>query len=201
VARRRRRRRGWTKSSAAARKAADLVRGDFSLRDAPNEVWVGDLKQIPTEQGPLWLATVLDLHSRRIVGFALGVHHDAELARAALLMAIAIRGGDVTGVIFHTDQGGEYTGEIFKAACAGAGVRQSMGRTGSALDNAAAESWNSTLELELLDDHRFGTRVQARRAIAGYIEEYNTDRPHSTIGMIPPVAYEQARAAQLAEAA
>jgi putative transposase len=76
---------------------------------------------------------VLDLHSRRCVGFAMGIHHDAELARAALCVAIAIRGGAVAGVLFHTDQGGEYTGNLFVTACRSAGVTQSMGRTGSCL--------------------------------------------------------------------
>ena len=201
VARRRRRRRGWTKSSKSARKAPDLLQRDFKLRDGPDEAWVGDLTEIPNDEGPLFLATILDLHSRRVVGFALGEHHDAELARAALCVAIAIRGGDITGVIFHTDQGGEYTGELFAEACRRAGVRQSMGRTGSALDNAAAESLNSTIEFELLREHHFTTRAQARRAVAAYIEEYNTERRHTTIGMIAPVAYEQAQARDLAEAA
>lgn len=201
VARRRRRRRGWTKPSKSARKAPDLVGRDFSLRGAPDEVWVGDLTEIPTDEGKLFLATIIDLHSRRVVGFALGEHHDAELARAALCVAIAIRGGDITGVIFHTDQGGEYTGELFAEACRRARVRQSMGRTGSALDNAAAESLNSTIEFELLREHHFTTRAQARRAVAAWIEEYNTERRHTTIGMIAPVTYEQALACDLAEAA
>jgi transposase InsO family protein len=189
-----RRRRGFTKRNAAERKAPDLLGRDFSPRDEPNVAWVGDLTDIPNEEGPLFLATVEDLHSRRIVGFALDAHHDAELARAALCVAIAIRGGDVAGVIFHTDQGGEYTGDLFAQACANAGVHQSMGRTGSALDNAAAESLNSTIEFELLRDQHFTTRAQARRAVAVWIEEYNTDRKHSTNAMLPPVAYEQAQA-------
>ena len=201
VARRRRRRRGWTKASASARKAPDLLGRDFSLRDGPDEAWVGDLTEIPNDQGPLFLATILDLHSRRVVGFALSEHHDAELARAALCVAIAVRGGDIAGVIFHTDQGGEYTGELFAEACRQAGVRQSMGRTGSALDNAPAESLNSTIEFELLREQHFTTRAQARRAVASWIEEYNTDRRHTSIGMIAPVAYEQAQVRELAEAA
>jgi transposase InsO family protein len=90
-----------------------------------------------------------------------GAHHDPALATAALQVAVAIRGGDVAGVIFHTDQGGEYTGRVFATACRRAKVCQSMGRTGSALDNAVAESFNSTLEFELLADTRFTTRVQA----------------------------------------
>jgi transposase InsO family protein len=108
--------------------------------------WCGDLTEIPTGEGVLYLATVLDLHSRRCVGFALGEHHDAELARAALCVAIAVRGGSVAGVLFHTDQGGEYTGELFAHACRHAGVTQSMGRTGSALDNAPHCSWSSDCE-------------------------------------------------------
>ena len=114
----------------------------------------------------------------------------AQLATAALQVAIAVRGGGVTGVVFHSDQGGEYTGELFAAACARAGVRQSMGRTGSALDNAVAESFNSTLEFELLAHNHFRTRAQARAAVAAWLEEYNTIRLHSTVGMLPPAVYE-----------
>jgi putative transposase len=194
VARPSRRRRGTTRADRSARKAPDLLGRDFSLRDKPNHTWVGDLTDIPTEEGALYLASVQDLHSRRIVGFAMGSHHDSELARAALCMAIAIRGGDVAGVIFHTDQGGEYTGTVFAKACTSATVTQSMGRTGSALDNAAAESFHSTLEFELLRDNHFDTRAEARRAVAGYLEEYNLQRRHSTIGMVSPIAYERARA-------
>ena len=189
-----RRRRGSTRPDASARKAPDLLGRDFSLRDKPNRAWVGDLTDIPNDEGPLYLASVQDLHSRRIVGFALGPRHDAELARAALCMAIVIRGGDVTGVICHTDQGGEYTGRIFAEACANARVIQSMGRTGSALDNAAAESFHSTLEFELLRQVHFSTRAEARQAVAGYLEEYNLERRHSVCGMVSPVAYEHARA-------
>ena len=107
------RERGWwpgrsaggalTKAGPVGAQGPDLVGRDFSLRDKPNQVWVGDLTDIPNEEGPLYLASVLDLHSRRIVGFAMDAHHDAELARAALCMAIAVRGGEVAGVVFHTD--------------------------------------------------------------------------------------------------
>jgi transposase InsO family protein len=195
VARRKRRRRGTTRPDKSARKAPDLLRRDFHPRQAPNVAWVGDLTEIPTDEGKLHLAAVLDLHSRRVPGFAMGVHHDAALARAALCVAIAIRGGSVAGVIFHTDQGVEYTGELFGAACRSAHVTQSMGRTGSALDNAAAESFNSTLEWELLRDNHFHTREQARQAVAVWIDDYNNTRRHSTNGMVSPVAYEQAHLA------
>jgi transposase InsO family protein len=194
VARPKRRRRGLTKPDAAARKAPDLLRRTFAPPAAPNVAWVGDLTEIPTDEGAFYLASVLDLHSRRVVGFALGAHHDAHLAKAALCRAIAVRGGDVTGVIFHSDQGGEYTGDVFATACRNARVRQSMGRTGSALDNAAAESFNSTLEFELLSGAHFGTRTQAGRAVANWIDEYNRTRRHSTNRMLAPVAYELAQA-------
>lgn len=192
VARRTRGRRGTTTPDKSARKAPDLLGRDFTPPPTPNMAWVGDLTEIPTDEGKLQLAAIIDLHSRRVPGFAMDVHHDAALARAALCMAIAVRGGSVAGVIFHTDQGGEYTGELFAQACRDAGVAQSMGRTGSALDNAVAESFNSTLEWELLRNNHFQTRGQARHAVAGWIEDYNSARRHSTGGMLSPIAYEHA---------
>jgi putative transposase len=194
LARRRRKRRSLTKPDRSARKAPDALQRDFTPPQRPNVRWCGDLKEIPTDEGKCYLASVLDLHSRRCLGFAMGAHHNAELARAALCMAIAVRGGQVAGVVFHTDQGGEYTGEVFAQACRRAQVRQSMGRTGSALDNAAAEAFHSTLEFDLLRRYHFITRAQARQTVANWIDEYNTVRRHSTNGMLSPVAYEHARA-------
>jgi putative transposase len=190
VARPGRRRRGLTRPDRSARKAPNLLRRDFTPPQRPDVVWVGDLTEIPNDEGPFYLAVVLDLHSRRVVGYALDAHHDAQLATAALQVAIAVRGGHVAGVIFHSDQGGEYTGDVFRAACTRAGVRQSMGRTGSALDNAVAESFNSTLQFELLAHNHFSTRAQARTSVVAWIEEYNTVRLHSTVGMRPPAVYE-----------
>ena len=191
AARPRRCRRNLTAPDTSTRKAPDLLNRDVSPPPEPNTVWVGDLTEIPCEQGTFYLATVLDLHSRRAVGFAMGAHHDAALATAALQVAIAVRGGAVAGVIFHSDQGGEYTGNLFRTACSRAKVRQSMGRTGSALDNAVAESFNSTLEFELLCGvGRFATRTQARTAVAGFLDEYNHERRHSTAGRLPPAVYE-----------
>jgi len=123
-------------------------------------------------------------------------HHDTELARAALCTAIAVRGGEVTGVIFHTDQGGEYTGHLFAHACVNAKITQSMGRTGSALDNAVSEAFHSTIEFELLAaDGPFATRAQARRAVAGYLDYDNHQRRHSTCGMLALAVYEQQQSA------
>jgi len=191
VARPKHTRRSTTRPDKSTRKAPDAVGRDFRAPARPDVTWCGDLTEIGTGEGVFYLASVLDLHSRRCVGFALGERHDTELARAALCVAIAVRGGSVTGVVFHTDQGGEYTGEVFAQACRRAGVTQSMGRTGSALDNAAAESFNSTVEFELLRGNHFATREQARRAVAGWIDEYNTVRRHSTDQMLSPVDYER----------
>src|SRR5581483_7358523 len=153
---------------------------------APRRVdqkWCGDLTEIPTEEGKLYLATIEDLASRRMAGFAIGEHHDAALAKAALCMAAATRGGTVAGVIFHTDKGGEYTGDVFASVCEALAVTQSMGRVGSALDNAAAESFNSTLEWELLSRRHFATKDQARQEVAAYIDRYNHRRRHSSCEM------------------
>lgn len=192
-----RKRRSLTRPDKAAAPIPDLVARDFTA-SATDQRWCGDLTEIPTDEGKLYLATVLDLASRRMPGFALGEHHDAALARAALCMAAAVRGGHVAGVVFHSDKGGEYTGDVFAQACAGLGAIQSMGRVGSALDNAAAESFNSTLEHELLSRRHFATKDQARREVAAYIDAYNHRRRHSSAEMMAPVAYEQALAERAA---
>ena len=195
-----RKRRSLTRPDKAAAPIPDLIGRDFNA-DGIDLRWCGDLTEIPTGEGKLYLATVLDLGSRRLPGFAIGEHHDSALAKAALCMAAAVRGGDVSGVIFHTDRGGEYVGDLFATACSMLGVNQSMGRVGSALDNAAAESFNSTLEHEVLSRNRFDTKEQARRAVARFIDAYNTRRRHSSCEMMPPVAYEQILAQRAAQQA
>jgi putative transposase len=192
-----RRRRSLTRADKAAAPIPDLVKRDFSA-ERIDQRWCGDLTEIPTDEGKLYLATVEDLASRRLPGFAISEHHDSAVAKAALCMAAAVRGGDVTGVVFHSDKGGEYVGELFASACSALGVTQSMGRVGSALDNAAAESWNSTLEHELLSRQPFETKDQARRAVARYIDAYNHRRRHSSCEMLPPVTYEAILAARAA---
>jgi transposase InsO family protein len=176
------------------------VKRDFSA-EAVDQRWCGDLTEIPTDEGKLYLATVLDLASRRLPGFAMSDHHDSALAKAALCMAAAVRGGDVDGVVFHSDKGGEYVGDLFAQACEALGVTQSMGRVGSALDNAAAESFNSTLEHELLSRNHFETIDQARRVVARFIDAYNHRRRHSSCEMLPPVTYEALLAERAAAAA
>ncbi|HEY3483058.1 MAG TPA: IS3 family transposase [Streptomyces sp.] len=195
VARPKRRRRCLTRADKTARRAPDLLGRDFTA-PAPDVKWCGDLTEIPTGDGKLYLAAVEDLFSRRLLGFAMSDRHDAELAVASLRMAAAVRGGTVAGVIFHTDQGSEYSSGLFGAACRSLGVTQSMGRVGSALDNAAAESFFSTLEHEVLSRRQFHNRDEARHVVAGWIDHfYNRIRRHSTLGMRSPIDYELAAAA------
>ncbi|MGW2370464.1 DDE-type integrase/transposase/recombinase, partial [Streptomyces sp. NPDC001667] len=130
-----RRRRGLTRPGRRAA-VPDFVRRDFSA-DAPEQVWADDMTEVVTNEGKLYLATVIDLFSRRLLGYAMGARHDAELVLASLRMANATRGGDVTGVIFHSDRGSEYVSRRFKRACRRLGVTQSMGRVGSCFDSSS----------------------------------------------------------------
>jgi transposase InsO family protein len=193
VARAKKRRKSTTRQGRGRWRAPDLISRQFAA-EALNTKWYGDGTEIVTDEGKLYLASVLDMASRRIVGFAVGEHHDAELAYAALVTAIAVRGGKdaVAGVILHTDQGSEYTAAGFRAACDRLGVRQSMGRVGSALDNAVIESWHSTLEWELRRQRHFATRAEGRHAVAEFIDDYNHSRRHSALNMQSPIDYEHA---------
>jgi transposase InsO family protein len=190
AARRKKKRKGSTRPGRGRWRAPDLVKRKFTA-DGVNLRWYGDGTEVKTGEGKLYLDSVLDMGSRRILGFALGAHHDAALAYGALAMAVAVRGGTVPRVVFHTDQGSEYTARVFRQACERLGITQSMGRPGSALDNAVIESWHSTLEFELRSLHEFATSAQARAAVAAWIEDYNSVRRHSALGMRSPAAYEQ----------
>ncbi|MEV0535871.1 IS3 family transposase [Kitasatospora sp. NPDC050463] len=174
------------------RKAArDLVGRHFDAV-APNLLWCGDLTEVNTGEGKLYLATVIDLFSRRLLGYAMGARHDAGLVAASLKMAAATRGGAVDGVIFHGDRGSEYTSAAYNELCDRLGVVQSMGRVGSALDNAAAESFNSLIKVEYIHWHTFATRAEARIKIATWISSfYNTRRRHSAAGGLPPAEFER----------
>ena len=190
AARRKKRRKATTRPGKGRWRAEDLVKRKFAA-EGINRRWYGDGTEIVTGEGKLYLDSVLDMGSRRIVGFALGGHHDAALAYGALAMTVAVRGGAVPGVVLHTDQGSEYTARSFRAACERLGIAQSMGRPGSALDNAVIESWHSTLEFELRSLQKFTTRAAARVAVAAWIEDYNHVRRHSALGMRSPVDYER----------
>ena len=174
-----------TRPDKAAAPIGNPVRRDFNA-ERIDQRWCGDLTEIPTDEGKLYLATVKDLASRRLPGFAIGEHHDAELAKAALCMASAVRNGNVAAVIFHSDKGGKHSYTTFAKACEALGVIQSMGRVGSAPDKAAAESFNSTLEWELLSRRHFATKAQARREVVEFIDSYNHQRRHSSCEMQPP---------------
>jgi transposase InsO family protein len=194
AARAKKKRRSTTRPGRGRWRAPDLVKRDFPAAKI-NQKWCGDGTEIGTGEGKLHLVSVLDMGSRRVLGFALSEHHNAELAYGALAMAVAVRGGQAAGVVFHTDQGSEYTARSFQAACGRLSITQSMGRPGSALDNAVIESWHSTLEFELRRLEHFPTRQAARAKVAAWIEDYNTTRKHSALGMRSPLAYEQALAA------
>jgi len=189
----RRGRRGTTRPGKGRWRAPDLVRRDFPAAEV-NVKWYGDGTGTGTGEGRLYLDSVLDVGSRRVLGFALGEHHDAELAYGALVMAVAVRGGQVPGVIMHTDRGSEYTAGLFRAACDRLSVCQSMGRPGSALDNAVIESWHSTLESGLRRVEHYATRAAARAGVAAWIEDYNHHRRHSALGRVSPVEYERSLA-------
>ena len=193
IARPKHRRRSTTRQGKGRWRAPDLIGRDFPAATV-NRKWYGDGTEIVTDEGKLHLASVLDMASRRVVGFALDEHHDAELAHAALAMAVAVRGGKdaIAGVIMHTDQGSEYTAKIFRSACTRMHITQSMGRVGSALDNAVIESWHSTLTFELRGLERFATKAAARTRVAAWIDEYNRDRKHTSVGMRSPIDYEHA---------
>jgi len=190
AARRKKRRRSTTRPGKGRWRAPDLVKRDFPAAQI-NTKWYGDGTEIGTDEGKLYLASVLDMASRRVLGFALGEHHDAELAYGALTMAVTVRSGQAPGVILHTDQGSEYTARLVRAACGRLGIRQSMGRPGSALDNAVIESWHSTLEFELRALEHFATRTAARARVAAWIDDYNRHRRHSALQMMSPVDYEK----------
>jgi transposase InsO family protein len=200
VARPKKRRKNLTRPDKRAVPFPDLVKRDFTA-PAPNVKWVGDMTEIPTDEGKLYLSTAIDLFSRRLLGYATSAHPDAELAGQTVKMAVTARGGKqrVAGVIFHSDRGSTYTAYDFTSLCDRLGIVQSMGRTGSCFDNAAAESFFSTLEHEVLSRHHFKTRREAQETIVEWVVNfYNCRRRHSSCGMQSPIDYETRVADQAA---
>jgi putative transposase len=186
-----RRRRSLTKPDVAIPPAPDLL-GRLFDPDRPDVAWCGDITYIPTDEGWLYLASVLDLASRHLLGWSMGAHHDAGLVTDALEAAVATRGGDqMPGTIFHTDRGAEYTSTACIDACTRLELRRSMGRTGSCLDNAVAESWFASLKVELVDRQHYRTRAEARASIFAWIHWYNRRRLHSTNNYLPPIEWER----------
>jgi putative transposase len=161
----------------------------------PDVAWCQDITYIPTREGWLYLASVLDLGSRRLLGYSMADHMRTELVLDALKMAVAARGGDhaVAGIIAHADRGSQYTSNDYIDYCQDASrqLRPSVGRTGVCWDNAVAESFWESLKRECLQGRVFATRADARRAIFKWINWYNTSRLHSTLNDIPPIEWEQ----------
>jgi len=185
-----RRRFKTTMRSARQRPAPDLVDRDFSAT-GPDQLWVADITYVRTWTGFLYLAVVLDVWSRRVVGWAMSSRMPAGLVVNALRMALGTRRPEV--VIHHSDQGCQYTSHEFGAVCAAHNVRLSMGSVGDCYDNAMAESFFATLECELLQRVQFRNRREAEKALFEFIEGfYNTRRRHSALGYLSPVDFEKA---------
>jgi putative transposase len=186
----RRRRRGLTRPDPAATPAPDLV-GRLFDPGAPDRIWFADISYIPTGQGWLYLAAVLDGCSRKVVGWAMADHLRAELALDAFQMALEQR-QPARGLICHSDRGSQYTAGVYTQALEAAGARQSMGRVATCFDNAACESFFATLKTELVHTRAWPTRQVARSAIYEYIEVfYNRRRRHSSLDYLSPAEYER----------
>jgi putative transposase len=185
-------RRKWlvtTVRAEHARPAPDLVQRAFTAT-GPNQLWVADITDIPTGAGTLYLAIVLDVWSRRIIGWAMATHLRTSLVLAALEMALAQR--QPTAVVLHSDHGCQYTAIEFGRRCREAHVRPSMGSVGDCYDNAMCESFFATLECELLDRVRLRSPAEAQTAVFEFIEGwYNPARRHSSLDYLSPIEFEQ----------
>jgi putative transposase len=184
--------RGTTRRSKSAAPAEDLVKRDFASTRA-DKVWVADITYVATREGFLYVAFILDVYSRRVVGWAMEDHLRTEIVVDALQMAVWRR-KPAPGLVHHSDQGVQYTALSFAQRLREVGITPSMGRSGTALDNAMAESFVSTLKAELVSNLEFPTRQAAKTAIFDYLETfYNTRRLHSSLGYRSPADFEEDR--------
>ncbi|WP_425461031.1 IS3 family transposase [Leekyejoonella antrihumi] len=198
---RRRRRVVTTVPEPADQKVPDLLKRDFTA-DEPNCRYVGDITYLPLADGSnLYLATVIDCYSRRLVGWSIANHMRTELIGDALTDAAATR-GSLAGAIFHSDHGSQYTSRDFASLCYTLGVTQSMGAVGTSADNSLAESFNATAKREVLQDENvWPDEITCRRELFRWLTRYNTKRRHSWCGYRSPVDYENDNAAMLRPAA
>lgn len=170
--------------------APNLVARDFAP-EAPNKVWAGDVTYIATSEGWAYLAVLLDLFSRRVVGWAISANNDTALALAALRRAVRGRHFVPAGLLHHTDRGSPYASDDYRAALASYAMIASMSRKGDCWDNAPSESFFATLRAELVDDERYLTASEAEISIGDYIENfYNVERLHSTLDYVSPIEFE-----------
>jgi putative transposase len=181
-----------TKSDPRARFAPNHLNREFTAQE-PNTKWVTDTKAVETAEGWLYLAVILDLFSRLVIGWAMAATEDAALVELALRMAVARRNPEA-GLLHHSDRGSEFTSDRYQAALQELGIQVSMSRTANCWDNAAMQSFFVTLSKECTDRARFQTRQQARSAIFEYLEcFYNPIRVHSTLQYVSPLTFEQTK--------
>jgi transposase InsO family protein len=194
-----RRRSRTTVPDPAAPPVPDLLRRDFAV-GAPDVQWCGDIAYLPVGGQWMYLATVIDIGTRRLLGYSIADHMHADLVVDALNAAVRARGGQVAGVIFHSDHGAQLRFKASADACAAAAVRQSMGAVGSSADNTLAESFFASLKREILPKRGWPSHRQARLEVFRWLTFYNTRRRHSALGQLSPIAYER-RSTMLAAAA
>jgi len=186
-----RRRMRTTIRDRQATPACDLVERDFE-REILDSLWLGDVTYIPTDEGWLYLSSVIDACSRRLLGWSIADHLRTEMCLDALHAAAATRGrARFTGVVFHSDRGCQYTSDSYAMTCRDMGIVQSMGSVGDSYDNAMAESFWASLKRELVDDAHYSTKEEARTAVFEWLVWYNRERLHSSIGYRPPEEYEE----------
>ena len=178
-----------TDSKHAHPLAPNVLKRDFEAA-APNRKWLADITYVPTDEGWLYVALVLDLYARKLVGWAMSQTMPQELTLCALEVALGWRNPGA-GLVHHSDRGSQYAANDYRAKLQALGITVSMSRKGDCWDNAPMESVNATLKVECVHGEHFQTREQARQAIVEYIGYYNTERRHSALGYLTPAQFEQ----------
>jgi putative transposase len=178
-----------TDSKHAHPVAPNVLKRDFEAA-TPNRKWLADITYVPTDEGWLYVALVLDLYARKLVGWAMSQTMPQELTLCALEVALGWRNPGA-GLVHHSDRGSQYAANDYRAKLQALGITVSMSRKGDCWDNAPMESVNATLKVECVHDEHFQTREQARQAIVEYIGYYNTERRHSALGYLTPAQFEQ----------